>query len=51
MVVGDMTVQTDWSDVLTGVQVVVHTAARVHVMIDTVEDPLEAFRAVLAGQI
>ena len=46
MVVGDMTVQTDWSDVLTGVQVVVHTAARVHVMIDTAEDPLEAYRAV-----
>jgi len=46
MVVGDMTVQTDWSDVLTGVQVVVHTAARVHVMIDKAEDPLEAFRAV-----
>jgi nucleoside-diphosphate-sugar epimerase len=46
MVVGDMTVQTDWSDVLTGVQVVVHTAARVHVMIDKAEDPLKAFRAV-----
>jgi len=45
VVVGDMTVQTDWSKVLTGLQVVVHTAARVHVMIDTAEDPLEAFRS------
>lgn len=37
---------TDWSDALTGVDAVVHLAARVHVMNDTVADPLSAFRHV-----
>lgn len=37
---------TDWSLVLNGVGVVVHLAARVHVMNDTVADPLAAFREV-----
>jgi UDP-glucose 4-epimerase len=36
----------DWAAHLVGVNVIVHTAARVHVMNDTVADPLEAFRAV-----
>lgn len=36
----------DWSDLLTGVDTVVHTAARVHVMRDTSSNPLDAFRAV-----
>ena len=34
---------TDWSDALSGVDAVVHLAARVHVMNDTVTDPLSAF--------
>lgn len=38
----------DWSDLLTGVDTVVHTAARVHVMRDTSSNPLDAFRAVNA---
>ncbi|HEY0924882.1 SDR family oxidoreductase [Rheinheimera pacifica] len=35
-----------FSDCLVGVAVVVHAAARVHVMDDTATDPLEAYRAV-----
>lgn len=37
---------SDWSALLQGVDVVVHAAARVHVMRDTAPDPLRAFRAV-----
>ena len=43
---GELTAQTDWSGVLAGVQAVVHTAARVHVMQDTAADPLAEFRLV-----
>ncbi|PVZ60681.1 NAD-dependent dehydratase [Pseudomonas sp. B1(2018)] len=37
---------TDWSQALDQVEVVIHGAARVHVMNDTESDPLEAFRKV-----
>jgi UDP-glucose 4-epimerase len=37
---------TDWSTGLDGLDFVIHCAARVHVMDETVEDPLEAFREV-----
>ncbi|MDD2918627.1 SDR family oxidoreductase [Rhodoferax sp.] len=37
---------TDWHHALHGARVVVHLAARVHVMHDTASDPLAAFRAV-----
>lgn len=37
---------TDWDDKLVGIDCIIHCAARVHVMNDTVEDPLEAFREV-----
>ncbi|HGM5550696.1 TPA: UDP-glucose 4-epimerase family protein [Pseudomonas putida] len=37
---------TDWSQALDQVKVVIHSAARVHVMNDTEFDPLEAFRKV-----
>lgn len=40
---------TDWSSALQGVDTVVHLAARVHVMRETAQDPLEAFRAVNVG--
>jgi nucleoside-diphosphate-sugar epimerase len=36
----------DWSDALAGVDVVIHAAARVHVMNEVVADPLAAFREV-----
>ena len=44
--VGDIDAQTDWMPTLEGVDVVVHLAARVHVMHDTAADPLAAFREV-----
>ena len=44
--VGDLTANTDWSSALAGVSVLVHTAARVHVMDDTAADPLTEFRRV-----
>lgn len=37
---------TSWKDSLDGVDVVIHAAARVHVMNDVEADPLEAFRRV-----
>lgn len=42
----DLADTTDWSDVLHTCDVVIHSAARVHVMNDTEKDPLQAFRAV-----
>lgn len=46
---GDVTIsnidgRTRWLECLKGVDVVVHCAARVHVMTDEVEDPLAAYR-------
>ena len=45
-VTGDLEPAADWSSALQGVSDVVHCAARVHVMHDTVADPLYAFRTV-----
>jgi nucleoside-diphosphate-sugar epimerase len=44
--VGDLLPDTYWSDVLHGVDMVVHLAARVHVMRDDAADPLAEFRRV-----
>lgn len=44
--VGELHSQTNWSDVLSGVSAVVHTAARVHVMRDTATEPIAEFRRV-----
>src|SRR5579872_4056859 len=44
--IGDIHEQTDWSSALRDVDVVVHLAARVHVMRETAENPLDAFRQV-----
>lgn len=44
--VGDMSNQTDWTSALENVDVVVHTAARVHVMQDAFADPLTEYRRV-----
>ena len=46
--VGDVGPTTDWSEALSGVDAVVHLAARVHVMRDTAADPLAEFRRVNA---
>jgi nucleoside-diphosphate-sugar epimerase len=44
--VGDLTNATRWTDALSGCDVVMHLAARVHAMKDNVNDPLDAYRAV-----
>lgn len=44
--VPDLTVTTDWSSALVGIDTVVHAAARVHVMDETSADPLTEFRRV-----
>ena len=44
--VGSIDGTTDWTDALRGVNVVVHLAARVHVMRDDAADPLAEFRKV-----
>lgn len=48
----DIGPDTDWSEVVAGVSHVVHTAARVHILNETENDPLSAFRKVnTAGTI
>ena len=44
--VGDISPETDWHEALDGIDVVVHLAARVHVMVDLAADPLAEFRKV-----
>lgn len=44
--VGDLLTDSDWTDALAGVEVVIHAAARAHVMRDTAADPLAGFRRV-----
>ncbi|WP_255562805.1 SDR family oxidoreductase [Polynucleobacter sp. AP-Melu-500A-A1] len=43
-VVGDINPHTNWTDALNGVDLVIHLAARVHVMNDVSLDPLEEYR-------
>ncbi len=43
-VVGELNAYTDWAAALNNIEVVIHVAARVHVMKDTASDPLAAFR-------
>jgi UDP-glucose 4-epimerase len=44
--VGELAATTDWSALVAGVDVVVHTAARVHVLDDAAADPLAEFQRV-----
>lgn len=44
--INDITADTDWALALSGVDVVIHLAARVHVMNDAAVDPLAEFRKV-----
>jgi nucleoside-diphosphate-sugar epimerase len=46
VVVEDCSSSTDWSFALTGIDVIIHLAARVHVMKETSSDPLSEFRRV-----
>ena len=43
---GEINTRTDWSKALGGIDVVIHLAARVHVMDDAADDPLSEFRKV-----
>ena len=46
VVVGDIDAQTDWSKAVEGMDVVVHLAARVHIMHDQADNPLLEFRKI-----
>jgi nucleoside-diphosphate-sugar epimerase len=50
--VGEINGNTDWSEALQEQRVIVHTAARAHIMADTAADPLTEFRSVnVAGTL
>jgi nucleoside-diphosphate-sugar epimerase len=44
--VGEISDQTDWSCALMEIDIVVHLAARVHMLVDSASDPLTEFRRV-----
>ncbi len=44
--VGDINASTNWQNALQGCDTVFHLAARVHVMNDTCDNPLQAYRSV-----
>ena len=46
VVVGAIDGETDWSAALAGIDVVIHLAARVHVMHESAANPLDEFRSV-----
>lgn len=47
--IDDIDMTTNWSGLLTGIDVVVHLAARVHVMHENTSDPMAEFRRVNVG--
>lgn len=52
LIVGDLSSNTDYTEALQGVSVVIHAAARVHIMDDASTDPLAEFRKVnVAGTL
>jgi nucleoside-diphosphate-sugar epimerase len=46
VVVSDLIDKTDWAEALKNIEIVIHLAARVHIMGDTAENPLAEFRKV-----
>ncbi len=46
LIAREMNAETDWSDLVMGCDVVVHTAARVHVMADSAESTMESYTLV-----
>ncbi|KIL05834.1 nucleoside-diphosphate sugar epimerase [Stutzerimonas stutzeri] len=44
--VGELSADTDWSSALAGQQLVIHAAARAHIMNDEMTDPLSEYRRV-----
>ena len=52
LVPGNLSADFDWADALAGVSIVIHCAARVHVMNEEATDPLAEFRQVnVAGAL
>ncbi len=52
VVVGDINSETDWSNALTGVNIVIHLAARVHIMQEKATQALNLYREVnVAGTL
>lgn len=49
VVVAELNVDTDWTNALKNVDVIIHSAARTHVMPDSRTDPLVEYRAVNVG--
>lgn len=45
-VVRDISAKTPWQELLSGVDLIIHTAARVHVMNDSAADPMAEFRRI-----
>lgn len=45
-IVDDLTKENNWNSVLEGMDILIHLAARVHVMQDPLQDPLSEFRKV-----
>lgn len=48
-VIGDLGDSVDWTDALAGTRVIIHAAARAHIMLDDSVDPLAEFRMVNVG--
>ncbi len=46
VVTGDINAQTNWQRALAGVDAIVHTAARAHILADRSKDPLAEFRRI-----
>ncbi len=44
--IGNIGLTTNWTTCLKGVDTVIHLAARVHILIDNANNPLQAFRDV-----
>ena len=44
--IGEINAKTDWTAALLGIKVIIHLAARVHVMKDKASDPLTEFRKI-----
>ncbi len=50
--IGDLNADTDWSALLQNKTVIIHTAARVHIMDDSADEPITEFRKVnVAGTL
>ncbi|QQR81380.1 MAG: NAD-dependent epimerase/dehydratase family protein [Deltaproteobacteria bacterium] len=45
-IIGDMSLATSWETALSGVDIVVHLAARVHIKVDSVQEELNEYRKV-----